>query len=107
MREEVEFNWKDKETELQELIKNIVKEVNYHDKYYCKDCTAVLYWDGNGFVRYNCGALNDLECGPLRTIDFFHLSEERTKIIIARTGEDITDKVPILPRFWKFASSQR
>lgn len=105
----MEFNWKDKETELQEQIKKCVKEHNDYikselvqflangEENYGKDWTAVLWWNGNNIECYECGALNDVKHGPKQLIDFYHFSKARTKVIICSTGEDITDKVEINP----------
>ena len=107
----MEFNWKDKETELQEQIKKCVKEYNDYiqtdfaqclangNKDYGKDFTAVLWWNGKNIEVYECGPLKDFKHGPKSIIDFYHFSKARTKVIICSTGEDITDKVEINPLY--------
>lgn len=107
----MEFNWNDKQVELQEQIKKCVQEHNDFIKSdfgqilangqtdYGKDWTAVLWWNGNSIEVYECGAINDGKHSPKALIDFYHFSQARTKVIIRSTGQDITNKVQINPLY--------
>lgn len=95
------FNWKDKEQELKDEIKRLVKShdeflksdigqfLSQGDETYGNTWVAVLWWNGAKIECYDCADVDEAQ----KLIDFYHFSKSRTKVVISYSGKDVSEQI--------------